>query len=305
MTKPQLALAAATAALTLAAGAAAAQTPYGQTTTQTQTRPSTQETLGAIAGALFGDRLGLSAMDQSWLRGARPLSDGQNQFTADIDTRQRSGAISTTASNRLKTDYQALVTLETQYSAGGFSTQERADLTSRYNALVQTLNAGAAGYGETAAVAEGRAAFDARVDAAVNARRLTRTQATQLKSDYQSVIQIETNYLADGALSTTERADLDARLDALDVRVGDGPTGTTPTTPTAPLDNRTRLNALDGAVTTAERSGAVSRADAADIRVELGDLDRLEAAYRRVAPTTDDTAYLTRRIGELEARIRR
>lgn len=303
MTKPNLALAAATAtaALVLAAGSAGAQTAYGTT----QSQPTTRDTLGAIAGALLGDRLGLSQLDQGWLRGTRPLGEGQATFSTRVDTSQRSGSISASAAARLKTDYQALVTLETQYSAGGFSTQERADLNSRYNALIQTLDSGASGYGETAAVAEGRAAFDARVDASVNARRLTRTQATQLKADYQSVVQIETNYLADGALSTSERADLDARLDALDVRVGDGPTGTTPTTPTAPLDNRTRLNALDGAVTTAERSGAVSRADAADIRVELGDLDRLEAAYRRLTATSDDTAYLTRRIGELEARVRR
>ena len=53
----------ATTALTLAGGAAVAQTQYPSTT---------QDRLGAVVGALFGDRLGLSAMDQAWLRGGRP-----------------------------------------------------------------------------------------------------------------------------------------------------------------------------------------------------------------------------------------
>ena len=41
------------------------------------------------------------------------------------------------------------------------------------------------------------------------------------------------------------------------------------------------------------------------IRVEAGDLDRLDAAYSRTSPSSDDTAYLSRRIGELEMRVRR
>lgn len=58
-------------------------------------------------------------------------------------------------------------------------------------------------------------------------------------------------------------------------------------------------------MTAAERSGAVSRTEAADIRVEAGDLARLDAAYSRTSPSSDDTAYLSRRIGELELRVRR
>lgn len=283
---------AAALALAITAGAASAQTPA-----------TNQDRLGAVVGALFGDRLGLSAMDQAWLRGGRPLRDGQSQFTGRIDAGVRAGSVSASAATRLRADYTALVDLENRYAADGISTQERADLNARYTALTQTLDSGATGYGETSTVAEGRAAFDARVDAAVAARRLTRTEATRLKTDYQALIQVETRYNADGSINATERADLDARLDALDVRVGDGPSGQTGST--APLPARTRLANLETSVTTAERAGAVTRADAADIRVELGDLTRLEAAYSRTSPSSDDTAYLTRRIGELETRVRR
>ncbi len=278
-------------ALTLAAGAASAQTPA-----------TNQDRLGAVVGALFGDRLGLSAMDQAWLRGGRPLRDGQTQFTGRVDAGVRAGTVSASAATRLRADYTALVDLENRYAADGISAQERADLNARYTALTQTLDSGAVGYGETDTVAEGRAAFDARVDAAVTARRLTRTEATRLKTDYQALIQVESRYKADGAISAAERADLDARLDALDLRVGDGPAGQNGS---AALPARTRLANLETSLAAAERAGAVTRADAADIRVELGDLTRLEAAYGRTTPSSDDTAYLTRRIGELESRVRR
>lgn len=283
----------ATTALTLVAGAAGAQTQYPSTT---------QDRLGAVVGALFGDRLGLSAMDQAWLRGGRPLRDGQSQFSTQVDASLRAGSVSSSAATRLRSDYTALVDLETRYAADGINTQERADLNARYTALTQTLQSGASGYEETDTVAQGRAAFNARVDAAVTARRLTRTEATRLKTDYQALIQIETRYNSDGMINATERADLDARLDALDLRVGDGPAGATPA---ANLTARARLTNLETTLTAAERSGAVTRAEAADIRVEAGDLARLDAAYTRTSPSADDTAYLSRRIGELEARARR
>lgn len=261
-----------------------------------------QDRLGAVVGALFGDRLGLSAMDQAWLRGGRPLSDGQSQFATRVDASVRSGAVSSAAGTKLRADYASLVDLERQYSAGGITTQERTDLSARYNALIQTLDSGAAGYGETANVAAGRTDFERRVDAAVTARRITRTQATQLKTDYQAVIQLETRYQADGVISASERADLDARLDALDARVGDGPAGQAATANQTPAQ---RLTALQTSITTAENASRITRAEAADIRVALGDLQRLNTAYGRYAASSDDTAYLTRRIGELEARVNR
>lgn len=280
------------AAATLVAGAAQAQSTGAQTT---------QDRLGAVVGALFGDRLGLSAMDQAWLRGGRPLRDGQAQFTTRIDASLRTGAVSSSAAARLRSDYVALVDLETRYAADGrISTDERSDLNARYNALTQNLESSPADYGQADSVAQGRAAFGARVDAAVAARRISRTEASRLKTDYQALIQVESRYQADGSITATERADLDARLDALDARVGDGP-ASQPTTQTP----RARLTTLETSLAGAELAGAITRSEAADVRVELGDLQRLDAAYSRYTPSSDEAAYLTRRIGELEARVRR
>lgn len=290
--RTRLALVAATA---LAVGAGSA---HAQTNNQTN-----QDRLGAVVGALFGDRLGISALDQAWLRGGRPLRDGQSQFNSRVDASLRAGQINSSSATRLRSDYTALVDLETRYAADGrFTNEERADLNSRYNALTQTLETGAQGYGDLSAVAQGRSAFESRVDAAVTARRITRTEATRLKTDYQSLIQLEARYAAKGSITANERNDLDSRLDALDARVGDGPAVQPPVATQTP---RVRLNNLDAAVTSAERSGAVSRADAADIRIQLGDLTRLEAAYGRYNPSSDETAYLTRRLTELENRVRR
>jgi hypothetical protein len=289
---------AALAAALLVSGAAQAQTPYGQPYGgQTQSRPqSQQEVFGAILGALFGQQGGTP--DSEWQRGRRPLGAGAAQFDTRLQAEVRSGALSRTAADRLRGEYDALVQLETRYGADGrFTSQERADLNSRYAALSQSLEAG--GYGDDlggyASVADGRSEFEARIDAAVRARSLTRVQATRLRADYQALIQLEAEYQRNG-LTVREREDLETRLDALDARVGDTPGyggG-------YQQDPRTRLAAIERALS----APGVGRAEAAQIAVEHGDLVRLEAAYARTTPTADDRAYLDRRIGELEVRAR-
>ena len=274
------------------AGMAAAQTPYGQT--QSNTR---QDTLGAVLGALFGT--GGSALDTAWARGQRPLSDGQSQFSARIDADVRSGALDRNSANRLSSEYSALVSLENRYGADRrFTPSETAELNQRYAALTASLDAG--GYaddlGGYQSVADGRADFDARVNAAVSARQITRVEATRLRSDYAALIQTEAGYQS-GGLNSREREDIESRLDALDARLGitTGNGGGY-----QQQDPRTRLAGIERAL----GSNGLGRALVEDIRVEHGDLVRLEAAYSRMNPSSDDRAYLDRRIGDLEARAR-
>ena len=299
-TKTLTALAAGVIAFSTA-GMAAAQTPYGQT----QTQPGNQqEAFGAILGALFGNG---SSLEGQWLRGQRPLNTGRAQFETRLSADVRSGALNTSSAARLRADYDALVQQESSYAPGGFSTQERADLNQRYNDLTARVDAGG-DYGGVSgpSVAEGQAEFNARVDAGVASRRLTRTAATRLRADYQTLVQTEASYQRDGSISAREQDDLDAQLDALDARIGDvsagGGYGNGGYQPVA--DPRTRLSNIDAALSTGERSGQINRTEAADIRVELGDLTRLEAAYARTSPSRDDTDYLARRLGELEVRAR-
>jgi ketosteroid isomerase-like protein len=287
----------------IAAGAlvlAAAPAAMAQSNTTTQEPSQQQERIGAILGALFGDRLGVTtSVEAQWAAGRRPLQTQRAQFNTRIDAEVRSGAVSRADGDRLKAEYDEVVALETRYGADGrFTTQERNELADRYGAITQALSDGgyANGSGSTTLnVAAGRAEFDRRVDAAVSARRLSRTEGTRLKTEYASLVTVEAGYARDG-ISARERDDLDARLDALDARVGDTNYGGGNTV----VDNRTRLSNIERAVPNAGLSSTAR----AQLLVEHGDLVRLEAAYSRSSPSADDRAYLERRITDLETRAR-
>lgn len=292
-----LAAAAGAALLTPAAGFAQNDTAGERSQSQQQNR------VGQILGALFGDRIGTStSIEQQWAAGRKPLATQRTQFNTRIDADVRARALSAANGERMKREYQELVDLETRYGADGrFTTQERTELGDRYGALTQALSEGGYGAGNgsgstTLAVADGRVEFERRVDAAVTARRLSRVQATTLKRDYAALVQAEAGYARNG-IDAREQADLDARLDALDARVGDTAYGggSTPA-----LDNRTRLSNIERALS----GSGLTAAAQAQLRVEHGDLTRLEAAYSRTTPSSDDRAYLERRIADLETRAR-
>ncbi len=283
-------------ALILAPGVATAQSGSSEPSGGAQ-----EDRVGAILGTLFGDRLGVStSVERQWAAGRKPLATQRAQFIARIDADVRSGALTARNGTRVKADYEELVALEARYGADNrFTTAERTELSDSYGALTQALTEG--GYADedddpdTLSVADGRTEFNRRVDAAVAARRLSRTEATRVKSDYAALIQTEATYARDG-ISRREREDLDARLDALDTRVGDTAYGGG----SAVLDNRTRLSNVDRALGTSGLNAAAQT----QLRVELGDLTRLDAAYSRATPSSDDKAYLERRIADLETRAR-
>ena len=282
--KKSLVLAA--AAITLTAGPA-----YAQAST-TQRNP-----IADIFGALFGDRAGVTtSIESQWAAGQTPLANQRAQFESRVDSEIRTGALSQVTGARLKADYYELVQLEARYGADRrFTTAERTTLADRYGTLTQVLADRAyadAGTVTTAQVAEGRAEFDARVDAALAARQITRAQARRLKTDYATLAGIETGYMRDGSLSNAELADLDARLDALDARL--------PGTAYATLTPRQRLDAINRALA----SNRLSTNVRAQLQVEYQDLLRLEAAYARLNETAEEQAYLERRLAELETRAR-
>lgn len=267
-----------------------------------QTTTNADNPLARILGNLFG--IGNSAtnsLDGQWTANRRPLANQRAEFEARVDSEVRASRMSQADGSRLKYDYYALVQLESQYGANGsFSTTERSELTTRYNALLQVLADGRYGYGDNdnsfgprAEVSEGQAEFNARVDAAVSARRITSRVGKRLKNDYAALIRTETNYLRDGVLSDYEREDLDARLEALGQRVGDVGYGT-------PQTAQSRLDAIFRALP-ASGLGATARSQ---LLVEHGDLARLAAAYARLTPSAEERAYLESRLANLETRAR-
>ncbi len=158
-----------------------------------------QDRIGSILGSIFGGRIGTTntSLDAQWSAGRTPLADQRYQFENKVDTEVQAGRLNQNDAVRIKYDYYALTQAEARYrSDGQFTSQERADLSARYASLTQVINDrgysngngsynngtgsynNGTGYtyngGATADVASGRAEFEARVDAALYARRITR-----------------------------------------------------------------------------------------------------------------------------------
>ena len=280
----------------LAVAASAALLSAPATAQSSGAQPNSNDRLQQILGTLFGQGTTASnSLEAQWRVGRTPLANQRAQFDARVDADARSGALTSASANRLKSDYATVVQLEARFAADGvFTTSERNELIDRYGELTQTLADG--GYADNATtvqatVNDGRAEFNARVDAAVTARRLTRVTATRLKADYAALVQVEAGYLRDGRLTETERDDLDERADALDSRLEGAAVVVTP---------RNRLDAIARALPVSRLSVAAR----AQLRIEHGDLMRLAMAYDRLTPTADDRAYLERRLVNLETRVR-
>ena len=285
----------ATAAILAAASSATAQTQ------QNDQQSRQQERINSIFGALFGDRSNSSgSLESQWATGRTPLANQRVQFDTRIDNDVRSGGLDQRTAARLKTDYAELVQLELRYGADRrFTMEERSDLAERYNALTQILTNQT--YGDeydtqSPQVAEGQSEFIGRVDASIASRLLTRVAGNRLKADYRLLAQTEANYLRDGVLDARERDDLDARLDALDARVGDAADSNNNSNM---LNPRARLSAIADSIT----SSNVSSAAKSQLRVEHRDLSYLEAAYARLTTTADDRRYLESRLSDLERRL--
>lgn len=284
------------AALTVA-GAALAQTPYGaQTYGGAQTR-DTSDIFSSLLGTLFGVTPGADtqALEDDWGRGGQPLTNRRADLSARIDAGVRNGSLTRYEADQLRSEYDALARVEASYSADGrITTAERDDLRSRYQTFSQRLRAqrndNDRGWQP---LAQRTAQFDAQVNASLQQRDITRTEATRLRQDYQALVQLETGYSRNG-LDAREIADLTTRYDDLNRRLG--------------VDDQYaggagRWTALDARVTTAERGGRVNRDEAAMLRAQLADLTRLDIAYRADGLTADERTYLDRRFGELTARV--
>ena len=286
--------------LATAAFLAVASPAAAQTTTQNDQQSRQQDRINSIFGALFGDRTGSTgSLESQWATGRTPLANQRTQFDSRIDSDVRSGALDQRTAARLKTDYAELVQLELRYGADRrFTVQERSELTERYNALTQVLTNQTYGDDDnfqSPNVAEGESEFIARVEASLAARRISRVTGNRLKADYRLLAQTEANYLRDGVLDERERDDLDARLDALDARVGD----TDYSGSNNALPARARLAAIANAIS----SNNFSAAAQAQLRVEHSDLSYLEAAYARLTMTADDRRYMESRLSDIERRL--
>ncbi len=154
------------------------------------------------------------------------------------------------------------------------------------------------GYGQSGGwqpMEAGRADFERRLSEARNARVISLAESTRLRSDWQTLARLEAQYRRNG-LDARETADLDTRMQAIERRLGRfGQQGQTQVAGNwAQLE--TRIDA-------GERNRSLNANQLERLRTEHGDLVRLDAAWRRAGLGANEQAYLTRRQGELAARI--
>ena len=243
--------------------------PDSQTGSTVQNAPG--GVLGVLLGAVFGDNYGQSpGLEDDWNRGRRPMAERSAALDARIDAGVRDGSLDRGEATRLRADYDALVRLEDRYAADGrLTADERNELRGRYDALSRRID-DQGQYGQTwgwQPLAEGRTDFYARVDSAERNRRLSRTEARRLRTDFDALVRVEDSYRRDG-ISDREQQDLTTRLAELNRRVGDGggygdSYGSDP-----------RAVQIEARISDGERTGRISRTEAARLRDELRDLTR-------------------------------
>ncbi len=243
------------------------------------------------------------------------INDRQAELDARIDAGVRDRSLTAAEAAQLRSEFKALAQLEAQYRASGnsLSIGERADLDLRFDALGDRIRSnrndderGRGGPPQT--IDQRQADLDARIDAGVRDGSLTKAEAAQLQSDFDSIARLEAQYRSSGGvLTANERADLDQRFDALaasirdnrndnDGRDGRGGPFQTPSQRQGELDRR-----IDQAV----RDRSLTAAAAAQIRVDFQALVRLENQYRGGPGglTGAERADLDRRFNQLSARV--
>ena len=288
--------------------AAAAGALLGSTATMAQVPGRQNDILGQLLGAVFGtgQQASEQTLEAGWDQGRRPFEQRRAQLDTRIDAAVRDGSLSRYEADELRREYNDIVRLEAEYSAdGNVSPQQRADLRTRYRALSQRVNGQGAGQtdqdddqdeGRWQPLSTRYRDFEQRVATGLRNRELTPVQATRLRADWRSLAQVEASYQR-GGIDAREQADLWARYNAIDSRLGGG---------AGAGDgygddrNTTRWSQMETRLAAAERKGSITRNNAVHARAQLGDLARLDAAYATGGYTAAERTYLTRRYGELD-----
>ena len=159
------------------------------------------------------------------------VNQRQAQLDQRIDAGVRSGQLSQQEAARLRAEFANIARLEAQYRREGLSSTERADLDRRFDQLSNSIRVERSdrdrngnGYGNRGERGDHRgrwenlnqrqAQFKQRLERAVADRRITRRQASNLTTEFNSISRLEQQYRRNG-LTNRERADLDARFDRL------------------------------------------------------------------------------------------
>jgi opacity protein-like surface antigen len=276
---------------------------------QAQSQPAQGDILERVFGAVFGNNQQASeaTLDSDWNQGRRPFAQRRAALEARIDAAVRNGSLNRDEAEQVRREYDDIVRLEAQYSAdGSVSQQQRSDLRARYRAMSERVGGQRNGQrGDDVSnddlwepMSLRSRDFEQRVVAGLRDRSLTQAEATRLRADWRALAQVEASY-QQGGINPRERADLQARYDSLENRLG------------GRVDsgfvsdrNTNRWNQLTSRIASAEQNGTITRREADQVRAQLSDLTRLDAAYSANGYSADERAYLTQRQRELDQMLR-
>jgi len=174
----------------------------------------------AMAVAASALAFAAPASAQSW----QNINERQERLDARIDRGVQNGSLTRREATQLRSEFQEIVRIERAYRmSDGLSTRERNDLDRRFDALSARIRVdrndnqdrGDHGWQN---INQRQRALDARIDAGLRDRSLSRQEAYRLRAEFQQIARIEQDYRRNG-LSQAERRDLDRRFDRLSYRV--------------------------------------------------------------------------------------
>lgn len=153
--------------------------------------------------------------------------------------------------------------------------------------------------------------LEQRINQGVRSGQLTQGEASRLRAEFRSIVQLEQNYRRSApGLTAAERRQLDQRFDALSRKIR-AERQDSQTRPGAGHDNgwwniNQRQAILERRIDQGVSRRQISRAEAVRLRAEFREIANLEARYRRSAPglTTAERRDLDRRFDILARKIR-
>lgn len=277
--------------------------------------------LSLLAASSLAVALPAVANAQSWMS----INQRQANLYERIDTGVRQGDLTRVEADRLRADFDALARLEADYraSAPGLTPSETRDLDQRFDALSQRIRfertdndrPGGGGAPPWMSINERQANLYQRIEDGMRRGDLTRTEADQLRADFNRLAHIEVDYRASApGLTLVETQDLDRRFDALSQRIRLERTDNDRRGDNRDGDHRgdhawnniqERRAQLDMRIDRALVDHRMNWREARDLKRQTAALVRLETQYRASRPglTRTERADLDRRADTISTRI--
>jgi opacity protein-like surface antigen len=151
--------------------------------------------------------------------------------------------------------------------------------------------------------AERRARLDARIDTAVRDGTMSRSEADQIRRDYDDIVRLESQYAADGNVSPQQRSDLRTRYRALTQRVGGQGQAADYQANGRWQSLSTRNAEFEQRLAAGVRNRSLTQADTTRLRSDWRTLAQVEAGYQRGGLDAREQADLWSRYNAIDARL--